>query len=170
MRDKIQVLVLSLVVLIVAAVPCTFWSEGKQLSEATTVVTNNYEVVEPVTEEPPAQEYSDDVKLIALVTMAEAENQPEEGQRLVISTILNRAEFKGTVRTIPDVIYQKGAFSSIWNGRVDRCVVKDELCELVLSEMTSRTNYDVYFFSAGGYSKYGVPMFKVGDHYFSSYN
>lgn len=43
---------------------------------------------------------NDDIELVALVTMAEAEGECEEGKRLVIDTILNRvdsASFPNTV-------------------------------------------------------------------------
>ena len=34
-------------------------------------------------------------------------------------------------------------FSSIWNGRIDRCEVRDDICQLVMEELQSRTNMDV---------------------------
>lgn len=111
----------------------------------------------------------DDVELIALVTMAEAEGECEEGKRLVIDTILNRVDSKHFPNTVYDVIYQKNQFSSMWNGRVERCEVRDDICELVREEAAERTNHDVIFFTAGQYSKYGTPMFCVENHYFSSY-
>ncbi|MCI6453154.1 cell wall hydrolase [Hungatella sp.] len=111
----------------------------------------------------------EDVELIALVTMAEAEGECEEGKRLVIDTILNRIDTEHFPDTVYEVIYQPNQFSSMWNGRVDRCEVREDICELVYEELESRTNYDVVFFTAGEYSAYGVPMFQVGNHYFSKY-
>lgn len=111
----------------------------------------------------------EDVELIALVTMAEAEGECEEGKRLVIDTILNRVDSVYFPDTVYEVIYQPHQFSSMWNGRVDRCEVRDDICELVYEELESRTNYDVIFFTAGNYSDYGIPMFQVGNHYFSKY-
>lgn len=110
-----------------------------------------------------------DVELIALVTMAEAEGECEEGKRLVIDTVLNRVDSDYFPDTVYEVIYQPNQFSSMWNGRVDRCEVREDICELVYEELESRTNYDVVFFTAGEYSAYGVPMFQVGNHYFSKY-
>ena len=106
---------------------------------------------------------------ISLVTMAEAEGECEEGKRLVIDTILNRVDSEYFPDNVYDVVYQRSQFSSIWNGRVDRCEVREDICELVREELQSRTNTDVIFFTAGEYSKYGVPMFQVENHYFSSY-
>ena len=121
--------------------------------------------------EPYKPEYSkEDIELLALVTMAEAEGESEEGKRLVIDTVLNRVDHGRFPDTISDVIYQKGQFSSMWNGRSNRCYVSDDICKLVEEELESRTNSDVIFFHAGRYSDYGSPLFQVGNHYFSSYN
>lgn len=111
----------------------------------------------------------EEIELIALIIMAEAEGESEEGQRLVIDTILNRVESEYFPDTVSEVIYQPSQFSCVWNGRVDRCYVKEELCQLIREEIRSRTNYDVMFFTAGKYGNYGEPMFSVGNHYFSSY-
>lgn len=112
----------------------------------------------------------EEVDLIALVTMAEAEGESEKGKRLVIDTILNRvdSELRYFPDTVHDVVYQKNAFTSMWNGRVDRCYVDEDIRTLVLEELESRTNYEVMYFCAGDYSAYGTPMFPVGNHYFSS--
>ena len=139
--------------------------------------TFNYEVIklpsistteEPIKEE--AQMTDKDIKLIALATMAEAEGECEEGKRLVIDTILNRVDSEYFPDTVQDVIYQPHQFSSMWNGRVERCEVREDICQLVKEEVKSRTNHNVMFFTAGGYSNYGTPMFQVEDHYFSSYD
>lgn len=110
-----------------------------------------------------------DIELIALVTMAEAEGECEEGKRLVIDTILNRVDSKYFPDTVYGVIYQPSQFSSMWNGRVNRCTVQEYICQLVKEEAESRLNNEVVFFTAGEYGKYGVPMFQVENHYFSSY-
>lgn len=85
----------------------------------------------------------EDVELIALVTMAEAEGECEEGKRLVIDTILNRVDSEHFPDTVYEVIYQPNQFSSMWNGRVDRCEVREDICGLVYEELESRTNYEV---------------------------
>lgn len=112
----------------------------------------------------------EDVELIALVTMAEAEGECEKGKRLVIDTILNRMDSEHFPDSAYDVIYQPNQFSSMWNGRVERCEVRDDICQLVREELDSRLNHQVMFFTAGDYGKYGTPMFQVGNHYFSSYD
>lgn len=111
----------------------------------------------------------EDIELIALITMAEAEGECEEGKRLVIDTILNRvdSEIAYFPDNVHDVIYQKNAFTSVWNGRMDRCHVDESICQLVREELISRTNSEVMYFTAGKYGAYGEPLFVVGHHYFS---
>lgn len=112
----------------------------------------------------------EDMELIALVTMAEAEGECEEGKRLVIDTILNRVDHPAFPNTVYEVVYQKNQFTSMWNGRVDECELRDDIYNLVLEELEDRTNEDVCFFRTDYYSEYGTPLFQVGNHYFSSMN
>lgn len=49
----------------------------------------------------------DEINLIALVTMAEAEGETELGKRLVIDTILNRVDNPHYSDNVTDVIYEK---------------------------------------------------------------
>lgn len=133
------------------------------------------EIEEPEVEELEVEEISQEIylsdgemKLIAIITMAEAEGQSEYGQRLVIDTILNRVDSPRFPNTVRDVIYSPGQFSCVWNGRADRCYVKDEIYQLVLEECITRSNRDVVFFTAGGYAYNGVPLFQEGDHYFEA--
>ena len=125
--------------------------------------------VETVTTTQPTEISSDDIDLIALVTMAEAEGESEDGKRLVIDTILNRVEHAHYPDKVSEVVYQPNQFTSMWNGRVERCSITDEIRELVKEELQERKDHEVIFFTAGEYGRYGTPMFQVGNHYFSSY-
>lgn len=109
-----------------------------------------------------------DFELISLVVMAEAEGEPEEGKRLVIDSILNRVDSDIFPNTVREVIYQPYQFTSMTNGRVDRCYVKKDIYNLVVEEYKNRYNSEVIFFRTNHYSEYGNPMFKVCCHYFSS--
>lgn len=111
-----------------------------------------------------------DIELLALLTMAEAEGECEKGQRLVIDTVLNRVDNPHFPNNIYDVVYQKNQYCGMWPPRIDRCWVKDELVQLVREELENRTDYDVIFFRTERYSDYGVPMFQIEHHYFSSYD
>lgn len=126
--------------------------------------------LEPIEEVWPYPITQEEIDLIALVTMAEAEGETELGKRLVIDTILNRMDDPHFPDTVHDVIYYPNAFSVMWNGRIDRCYVMPEIVELVKEELLNRTNNECVFFMAGGYSKYGEPMFQECCHYFSSYD
>lgn len=125
-------------------------------------------VPEPV-EEVPYSLTDEEIDLLALVTMAEAEGEPEEGKRLVIDTILNRVDSEYFPDTVHDVIYQPKAFTSMWTSRVSRCYVRDDIRQLVIEELESRTNDDVIFFRTDYYHSYGIELFQVGNHYFSKY-
>lgn len=123
---------------------------------------------EPVEEIWPYPLTQEEIDLIALITMGEAEGESELGKRLVIDTILNRKDDPAFPDTIHDVIYYPNAFSVVNNGRLDRCYVMPEIVEPVKEELLERTNYDCVYFCSTGYSKYGTPMFQEDHHYFSS--
>ncbi len=112
----------------------------------------------------------EEIELLALCAMAEAEGECEHGQRLVIDSVLNRVDDPHFPDTISEVIWQKNQYAGMYGDRITRCYVMDELVKLVEEELENRTDYDVVFFNAGHYSDYGVPMFQVGNHYFSSYD
>lgn len=98
------------------------------------------------------------------------EGECEQGQRLVIDSVLNRVDNPHFPDTISEVIWQKNQYAGMYGDRITRCYVMDELVKLVEEELENRTDYDVVFFNADHYSDYGVPMFQVGNHYFSSYD
>lgn len=111
-----------------------------------------------------------DIRLIAVVTMAEAEGESEEGKRLVIDTILNRVDSEHFPDTVEGVIYQKGQFACMRDGRINQCYVKNDIYELVCEELEDRMEYECIYFRTKRYSSCGTPMYKVGHHYFSSYD
>lgn len=127
------------------------------------------EVVEVVEEKLPLTQ--EEIELIALITMAEAEGESEEGKRLVIDTILNRvdSELSYFPDTVKGVIYQENQFSCLSDGRIDKCYVSEDICELVKDELRNRTNSEVLWFRAGYFCKYGEPLLVEGNHYFSKH-
>lgn len=146
---------------------------GPKIEEMITDEVETIDIVEPIIEaeetvdEPIISVSNEDIELLALITMAEAEGESEEGKRMVIDTILNRVDSERFDNTISEVIYASNQFTSMWNGRVDRCYVADDIYQLVIEELTNRTNYDVLYFTAYQYGAYGTPMFQIGNHYFS---
>lgn len=147
--------------------------EPEKVDISTVVLTSTTEAeTEAIIETEPEPEIDilteDEIELIALVTMAEAEGEPVEGKRLVISTILNRVDHASFPDTVHGVVYQKNQFEAMHNGRVDRCYVREDIVELVRDELKNRSDFDTIYFRTGHYSKYGTPLYKVGNHYFSS--
>ena len=128
------------------------------------------EVVEEVPEEPEYGLSDEEIDLIALITMAEAEAEPEEGKRLVIDTILNRVDSPYFPNTVNGVIYQPNQYSCVWSDRLSRCEVREDIVQLVREELLNRTNSEVVFFRTLHYHSFGVPVMQVGHHYFSKYN
>lgn len=183
--EKIAALAASFTILGVTILPYAFAESSKDILESTEHENDTYETEGAVDEciileetaklstddmaSPPALYSEEEIELIALVTIAEAESEDNMGKRLVIDTILNRVDNDNFPDTLHDVVYQKYHFSCVWNGRIERCSVNSEVCDLVRRELSERTNSEVLFFQGGGYSKYGRPLFKWGNHYFSGW-
>lgn len=167
----VTVVLCALALLLAATIKLCYWFVEPVFAEADThVVVEQAEGVQKTrTIEEACGVTQEETELIALVTMAEAEGECEEGKRLVIDTILNRVDSERFPDSIHDVVYQPNQFEAMWNGRVDRCEVREDICQLVREELASRTNSDVIFFMAGQYSAYGEPLIQVGNHYFSKY-
>ena len=165
-----SILVIVLTFVAIQSIIFTSKTETIIVVEKLEVNPSNIELeVKPIINKEKTTMSNEEIELIALVTMAEAEGEPEEGKRLVIDTILNRVDHKCFPNTVSDVIYQKDQFTSMWNGRSSRCYVRDDIYQLVIEELESRTNSEVIFFRTTRFSDYGIPMYQVGNHYFSSY-
>ena len=165
-----SILVIVLTFVAIQLIIFTSKTETIIVVEKLEVNTSNIELeVKPIINKEKTTMSNEEIELIALVTMAEAEGEPEEGKRLVIDTILNRVDHKRFPNTVSDVIYQKDQFTSMWNGRLNSCYASDDICKLVKEEVKSRKDSNVIFFRTSRYSDYGSPMFQVGHHYFSSY-
>lgn len=122
--------------------------------------------VAEVTQEPIPTKVYDSIDLIALCTEAEAGNQDLEGKHLVVDVILNRVDDPDFPNTVREVITQRNQFETWSNGAIDRVKPSESTIEAVNLELASRLNYEILYFTAGGYGKYGTPWKKVGDHYF----
>lgn len=161
-------LTMALMTFIFVSTDFSYASTESDVAPVEKTVEAEPEVVEEVTvvEELP---YTDsEIELIALVTIAEAEGESELGKRLVIDTVLNRVESEGFPDTVEEVIYQPHQFTSMWNGRTDRCTVTDEVIKLVKEEIASKVCPDVLYFRTGYFHDFGTPLFAEGNHYFST--
>ena len=113
------------------------------------------------------EEFCDDLELLALCIEAEAGNQDLKGKRLVCDVILNRVDSDRFPDTIEGVITEKYHFSTYWNGAFDRIKEPSESTfEAIRLELDERIDNKILFFTAQGYSKYCVPAYKHGAHYF----
>ena len=108
----------------------------------------------------------DEIYLMGLVCMGEAEGESELGKRLVIDTILNRLYSSKWPDTINSVCYQRGQYMCLHNGRCSKLKVTNYICDLVKEEVLNQTNTEVIYFSSVGYCN-GSPLFPEGGHYFS---
>lgn len=109
----------------------------------------------------------DELELLALLVEAEAEDQDMIGKRLVVDVVLNRVDDPVWPDSITEVIYQSGQFTSVQNGRMGRITeISEETYEAVYKELGERLDYEIYFFTADKYGKYGAPTYQHGDHYF----
>lgn len=131
-----------------------------------TVRARGYEMTKEEIEE---EEYYDSLELLAFCVEAEAGNQSLEGKRMVADVILNRVDDPDWPDTITGVITDSYEFSSYWNGAMDRILEPSEETFLAVQmELEDRSYPGLYYFTANGYSRYGTPWKKVGDHYFST--
>ena len=112
--------------------------------------------------------YYDSLELLAMCVEAEAGNQGDLGKRLVVDVVLNRVDDPDYPDTIDAVIMQKNQFSVVGDGRIWQMIPAESTYAAVRAELEHRTNYEVLFFTAEGFSKYGTDWQKVGDHYFST--
>ena len=130
-----------------------------------------YEEVTPVTNEVVAVSYltDEELELMAAIVHAEAGNQDLTGKRLVADVVLNRVNDEAFPDTVEDVIYQKNQFSPVANGSLAKAydhLTPDDY-EAVRLELGERLDYEIIYFTAGHYTRYGVPAYQHGDHYFS---
>ena len=72
-----------------------------------------------------------DAYLLMKIAMAEAEGEDTIGKALVIRTVLNRVESENAYfpDTVSEVIFQKGAFTPIRNGRFEKVEPNEDCYE-----------------------------------------
>ena len=113
-----------------------------------------------------------DMELLAQLIHAEAGNQDLMGKILVADVVLNRVDkgFNGC-DCIEQVIFYDNAFSCIKDGNFDKAawnITEEDYKAAEMAMIGARIDSEIVYFSAEGYSKYGTPAYKHGDHYFSN--
>lgn len=126
------------------------------------------EAYEMTPEELEEELFCDSLELLALCVESEARNQGLYGKKLVVDVVLNRVDSPNYPDNITDVIMQQNQFSVVLNGRIWTVEPSEETFEAIRQELEVRTNREIIFFTSEGYSPYGEPWGKVGDHYFST--
>lgn len=115
--------------------------------------------------------FYDDLGLLAVIVYAEAGNQDLRGKELVADVVLNRLDDPRFPNTISEVIFQPNQFSTATDSIITRAGynVTQDCYDAVMNELSSRTDSEVLFFSAGYSLPYGQFAYKYGDHYFNYY-
>ena len=85
---------------------------------------------------------------------------------MVCSVILNRYD-QGSYNSLIEVINAPGQFSVVSDGRIHKVTPTEETYLAVGKELKSRTNDKVLYFRTDRYHSFGIPLFIIGDHYFS---
>lgn len=90
----------------------------------------------------------EDVYWLEKIVMAEAEGEPYEGKIAVANVILNRVRSGCFPNTIKDVIFQKGQFEPVENGRLESVLPNEETINAVNEALNGRKEIDedVYYF------------------------
>ena len=128
-----------------------------------------FSIVPVDTEEQIAEEISEgELELLACLVWAEARGEDQIGKQLVVDVVLNRVDDPRFPGTITDVIYQRGQFSPVTDGNLRKAFsnVTPECYEAVAAELEQRTDSEILYFTAGGYSRYGERAYSHGNHYF----
>ena len=90
----------------------------------------------------------DDAYMLAKIAMAEAEGEDVEGKALVMLVVLNRTKAEGFPDTVEDVIYEKGQFTPVANGRFQK-VEPDKECfealQLIVADKWDESQGATYF-------------------------
>ena len=143
-------------------------TEQPEKSEADEDLKVNFQVYEMTPDDIALEEYYDSLELLACCVEAEAGNQGLYGKQLVVDVILNRVDDLDFPNCVYDVIMQRNQFSVVSDGRINQVTPTEETYEAIKLEFEHRQNTEILFFTAEGFSKYGTPWMKIGDHYFST--
>lgn len=114
-----------------------------------------------------------EVYLLARIIVAEAEDQPYKGKVAVGAVVINRVKSGKFPNTIRGVIYQRGQFSPVSNGRFYRVNVTAEDIEAARDALRGEDpTYGSLFFYAPGIVKSGWIRSRtvktvIGDHNFA---
>lgn len=111
---------------------------------------------------------NDDISLIQRVTSAEAKGESIECQTAIATVILNRLASPDYPDTVAGVVYQPNQFAIEPADKVPTNTKMAVLCAITLYNSKSMiVPHTTYYFRAGKYHNFGVPLFKIDNTYFS---
>ena len=144
-KRKIKVLVVDAAMMF-AAVQMTVCMHGKQRYTASAQDVSGYEVsiednTQTITTEKPQETFKTEYTSTIM-------NEDVEGKALVMLVVLNRTKAEGFPDTVSDVIYEKGQFTPVANGRFQK-VEPDKECfealQMIVSEKWDGSLGATYF-------------------------
>lgn len=115
---------------------------------------------------------TEDAYLLAKIAMAEAEGEDTEGKALVMLVVLNRVRNDRFPDSIEEVIFQKGQFSPVGNGRYESVEPNNDCykaLKLIKDKNWDESRGAVYFESKSDskwHSENLTFLFRHGKHYF----
>jgi len=114
---------------------------------------------------------SSDINLLARLVSAEAKGEPYRGQIAVAAVVLNRVKSPQFPNTIPDVIYQPGAFSPVANGEIWKEPVSSAISAVHEALNGTDPSYGAVFFfnpakTTNAYIWSRPQIVKIGNHIF----
>lgn len=109
--------------------------------------------------------YTDNMEYFVRCVTAEAGNQDDYGKRLVIDVILNSCDKYNMTTT--NVINAEGRFEVVSNNSINTVEPDLHVYDLIMEEITTRTNSDILYFRTDKYHSFGTPVMKHQAHYFS---
>lgn len=122
------------------------------------------------------EEFYDDLELLAEITLAEAGNQSDYGQLLVIDTVLNRIDSPvwRDDDTIREVITHPHQYETYGSGAYMKQEMNPKIAKMIEHELLHRTNYEVIYFRTDYFFEWapkatnpdGTPL-QEGKHCFS---
>ncbi|RNC28588.1 MAG: Spore cortex-lytic enzyme [Candidatus Dichloromethanomonas elyunquensis] len=113
-----------------------------------------------------------DVNLLARLVSAEAKGEPYRGQIAVAAVVINRIKSSSFPNTIPDVIYQPGAFSPVNNGQIWQEPVSSAINAVNEALRGTDPAYGALFFfnpakTSNGYVWSRPQIVQIGHHIFT---
>ncbi|NLI91175.1 MAG: spore cortex-lytic enzyme [Peptococcaceae bacterium] len=113
-----------------------------------------------------------DINLLARLVSAEAKGEPYKGQIAVAAVVLNRIKSSSFPNTIPDVIYQRGAFSPVDNGQIWQEPVSSAISAVHEALRGTDPAYGALFFfnpakTSNGYIWSRPQIIQIGKHIFT---